>query len=121
MNPDNARTMIRYLAELVDGGDFTDIAMRDDVRFAGPLASANSADEYRALCRDVADTVSDVSVRTMVGDDTVVHVVYDVDTGLPGGPLLTSQTVEFVDGAFASVEVIFDAAATATRVVGGAS
>lgn len=39
-----------------------------------------------------------------------IHTVYDVDLGLPTGPLATSQTVTFVDGAFASVEVIFDAA-----------
>lgn len=110
MYADNVRTMEKYLAQLVKGGDFTDIPMRPDVRFTGPLASATRAEDYRSICQNFADTVRDVSVRTMVGDDDVVHVVYEVDMGLESGPLLTSQTVEFIDGAFSSVEVIFDAA-----------
>lgn len=52
-----------------------------------------------------------------MGDDDVVHAVYDVDLGLAGGALPTSQTVEFVDGAFSRVDVIYDAAA----IVGAAS
>ncbi len=106
----NIATMERYLAELLAGGDFTDIPMRDDVRFTGPLASASRAQEYRVICQDFAGAVRGVSVRTLVGDDDVIHVVYDVDMGLDSGPLLTSQTVEFTNGAFATVEVIFDAA-----------
>lgn len=111
MYRDHVETMERYFAELVSGGDFADIAMLDDVRFTGPLASASTADEYRSICRGFAESVDDIAVRTLVGDDDVIHAVYDVDMGLPSGPLTTSQTVEFVDGAFASVEVIFDAAA----------
>lgn len=107
----NAATMKRYLDQLVKGGDFADIPMRDDVRFTGPLASSTSADEYRSICEDFAGVVNGVSVRSMVGDADVVHAVYDLDMGLPSGPLPTSQTIGFVDGAFASVEVIFDAAA----------
>lgn len=110
MYADNARTMTMHLTELEAGGDFTDIPMRDDVRFTGPLASASRAQDYREICQDVAASVRAVSVRTMVGNDDVVHLVYDVDMGLDSGPLVTSQTVTFVDGAFASVDVIFDAA-----------
>lgn len=106
----NAATMKRYLTQLVEGGDFAGIPLRPDVRFTGPLASATTADEYRSICEDFAHSVHGISIRTMVGDDDVVHLVHDVDMGLPSGPLLTSQTVEFVDGAFASVDVIFDAA-----------
>lgn len=107
----NAATMRRYLDQLVEGGDFADIPMRDDVRFTGPLASSATAVEYRSICEGFADAVRAVSVRTMVGNDDVIHVVYDLDMGLAGGPLPTSQTVEFIDGAFSTVEVIFDAAA----------
>ncbi len=117
MYESNAATMRRYLDKLVEGGDFADIPMRDDVRFTGPLASSTTAVEYRSICEGFADGVRAVSVRTMVGNDDVVHVVYDVDMGLAAGPLPTSQTVEFVDGEFSTVEVIFDAAA----IVGAAS
>lgn len=113
MHAENATTMERYLTQLVAGGDFTDIPMLGDVRFTGPLASASTAQEYRSICQDFADAVRDISVVTMVGNERVIHVVYDVDLGLPTGPLRTSQTVEFHDGAFASVEVIFDAAVIA--------
>lgn len=113
MFADNAKTMERYLAQLATSGDFSDIPMREDVRFTGQLASATSAEEYRSICRDFAGAVRKVSLSALVGDDSVIHAVYDVDLGLPTGPLRTSQTVEFVDGAFASVEVIFDAAAIA--------
>lgn len=106
----NTATMKQYFAELVSGGDFSDIPMRDDLRFRGPLATSDTAVEYRAVCQEFAGLVTDLSLRTLVGDDGVIHAVYDVDMGLPSGPLATSQTVEFVDGQFASVEVIFDAA-----------
>lgn len=115
MNEENTATMKRYLAELVNNGDFTDIPMQDDVRFKGPLATSSSAEEYRVICQELAHSVAGVSLRTLVGDDSVIHAVYDLDMGLPSGPLATSQTVEFVDGHFASVEVIFDAAVI-TRV-----
>ncbi len=110
MHEANSTTVRRYLAELASGGDFADIPMRDDLRFEGPLATSDTADEYRAICRDFATSVADVSLRTLVGDDRVIHAVYDLDMGLPNGPLATSQTIEFVDGRLASVEVIFDAA-----------
>ena len=110
MYEENATTVRRYLAELVNGGDFAGIPMRDDLRFRGPLATSDTAGEYRATCRDFATSVADVSLRTLVGDDRVIHAVYDLDMGLPGGPLATSQTIEFSDGQFATVEVIFDAA-----------
>lgn len=114
MYADNVQTMKHYLAQLVLGGDFADIPMRQDVCFTGPLASATGAEDYRAICQDFADSVEDIQMHTLVGDDEVVHVVYNVDMGLPNGPLRTSQTVTFVDGAFASVDVIFD-----TALVGG--
>ena len=107
----NVATMRRYLEQLVEGGDFTDIPMRDDVRFTGPRASSVTAVEYRSICGGFADAVRAMSIRTMVGNDDVIHVVFDLDMGLAGGPLPTSQTVEFIDGAFSTVEVIFDAAA----------
>lgn len=107
----NAVTMTKYLAELERGGDFVDIPMRDDVRFTGPLASSRSATDYREICRNFAQAVRGLSLRAMVGDDEVIHVIYDVDLRLRGGPLATAQTVQFVDGAIASVDVIFDAAA----------
>ena len=110
MNEENTATMRRYLAELVSSGDFADIPMRDDLRFSGPLASADTADEYRAISHDFSNSVRDISLRTLVANDSVAHAVYDVDMGLASGPLATSQTVEFIDGRFASVEVIFDAA-----------
>lgn len=109
----NVRAMEGFLTQMVEGGDFTDVAMRDDLRFVGPLASATGAEEYRSICRGFAEVVRGIWVRTMVGDGDVVHVVYDVDMGLESGPLPTSQTVEFIDGAFAVVHVIFDAAAIA--------
>ena len=113
----NAAVVDRYLEELVEGGDFTDIPMRDDVRFRGPLVQADDATAYRAICADFADAVRSLAVRTRVGSDDVVHVVYDVDMGLPDGPLPTSQTIRFEDGAMADVEVIFDAA----RIPGAAA
>ena len=111
MYASNAATMQTYLDQLVEGGDFANIPMCDDVRFVGPLTSSTTAAEYRSICEGLAEAVRGLSLRTMVGDGHVVHTVYDLDMGLAGGPLPTSQTVGFVDGAFASVEVIFDAAA----------
>ncbi len=107
----------RYLEQLVEGGDFTDIPMRADLRFRGPLAQADDAAGYRAICSDFADAVRDLAVRTRVGSEDVVHLVYDVDMGLPDGPLPTSQTIRFEAGAMADVEVIFDAA----RIPGAAA
>ena len=100
----------RYLEQLVEGGDFTDIPMRADLRFRGPLARAGDATTYRSICADFASAVANLTVRTRIGSGDVVHLVYDVDMGLPDGPLPTSQTIRFEEGAMADVEVIFDAA-----------
>lgn len=106
----NVQTMQRYLAELVEGGDFTDIPKSPDVFLTGPLSATTGAAKYRSICQGFAEAVRGLSVRTIAGDDDVIHAVYDVDMGLASGPLPTSQTVEFAGGAFVSVEVIFDAA-----------
>ena len=117
MQDKNTGTIKKYLSQLVTGGDFIDIPMDDDVQFTGPLSSASNAEDYRSILRAFAEGVRDITLRTMVGGDETVHLVYDVDMGLGTGPLLTSQTVSFRNGAFSSVEVIFDAAV----IPGGAS
>ncbi len=101
----------------VRGGDFDDVPMADDLRFRGPLASADSGEDYRAICRAFADAVRGIEVRTRVAADDVVHLVYDVDMSLPDGPLPTSQTIRFEDGRIVDVVVIFDA----YRITGAAS
>lgn len=111
MRDQNMETMKKYLSQLAGGGDFQGIPMDAHVHFTGPLASADTADDYRSILESFAEGVQGVTVRSMVGDDDTIHVVYDVDMGLRTGPLLTSQTVGFRDGAFSSVQVIFDAAA----------
>lgn len=107
----------RLLDRLVTGGDFDDVPMSDDLSFRGPLATARSAAEYRSICRQFADAVNGIEVRTRMCHGDTVHLVYDVDMGLPDGPLTTSQTIGFRGDAMTDVEVIFDAA----RVTGMAS
>ncbi len=103
-------TIERFLCQLVDGGDFTDVPMHPDLTFRGPLAATDDAAGYRAICAEFSSAVQAVEVRTLVQRDDVVHAVYDVDIGLPTGALATSQTVRFADGQMIDVEVIFDAA-----------
>lgn len=107
----------RFLAELIEGGDFTSIPMTERLRFRGPLAAADTAQEYRTICRGFAEAARSVELRERVGNDEVVHLIYDVDMALSAGPLATSQTIRFEDGKIVDVEVIFDAA----RVTGRAS
>ena len=117
MQPSHIDITERFLADLVEGGDFTSIPMSEQLRFRGPLATADTAQEYRAICRGFADTVRSLELREWVGTHDVVHMVYDVDLGLASGPLATSQTIRFEDGKMLEVEVIFDAA----RATGWAS
>lgn len=45
LHAQNAAVMRRFLADLVSGGDFADIPMRDDLRFEGPLATSNTSEK----------------------------------------------------------------------------
>ncbi len=107
----------RLVDGYVRGGDFADVPMAGDLHFRGPLASADTGEDYRAICTAFADAVRGIELRTRVAAGDVVHLVYDVDMGLADRPLPTSQTIRFEDGRIVDVVVIFDA----HRITGAAS
>lgn len=109
MNQNHDSIIDQYLEQLSNGGDFTDIPMTPTLSFTGPLSEAETADQYRQLCTKFAAQVKGLTMRTRASNQDTTHLTYDIDLGLPDGPIPTAQIIGFNNDAISNVEVIFDA------------
>lgn len=84
--------------------------LRDDLRFAGPLESFDTADAYVAAIKKLWGIVASVDVRHVSASGDEVVAIYDMATSTPAG---TQPVCEWygVDGdTIAWIRAIFDSA-----------
>jgi SnoaL-like domain len=65
-------------------GDFGDVPLADDFEFIGPVASFDSAEEYRAMAREAGQAVTTFAVRRQFVDGETVCSIVDWEMALPG-------------------------------------
>src|SRR5829696_3036845 len=79
------QTVARYYdAWQTKRGDMCDVPLADDFRFTGPVASFESAEDYRAMAREAGRAVTSFDVRRQFvegGDGVLDHRLGDVDPG----------------------------------------
>jgi ketosteroid isomerase-like protein len=91
-------------------GDFSDVPLADDFRFAGPVASFDSADAYRAMAREAGQAVTSFAVRRRFVDGDTVCSIVDWEMAIPGvEPMTAAELLEVRDGVIVRGELIYDA------------
>ena len=98
----------RYYREFASTGDFESVPMADDLRFCGPIHAYVDGDRYRTDCAELAASVRSLTIRHQYLDENSAHTVYDIDLGLPSGPIPSSETLTFADGVMVAADLIFD-------------
>jgi ketosteroid isomerase-like protein len=90
-------------------GDFSDVPLADDFRFAGPVASFDSADGFRAMAREAGPAVTSFTVRHQFVDGDRVCSIVDWEMSLPVAPMTAAEILEVEDGRIVRGELIYDA------------
>lgn len=93
-------------------GDFAGVPLADDFAFAGPVASFDSADGYRAMAAEAGRAVTSFAVRRQFVDGDVVCSIVDWEMAIPGtGRMTAAELLEVQDGIIVRGELIYDAEA----------
>jgi hypothetical protein len=93
-------------------GDFSDVPLAADFRFAGPVASFDSAEGYRAMALEAGQAVTSFDVRRQFVDGNTVCSIVDWEMALPGlGRMTSAELLDVVDGVIVRGELIYDAEA----------
>ena len=93
-------------------GDFSEVPLADDFEFAGPVASFDSAEGYRAMAREAGQAVTSFDVRRQFVDGNTVCSIVEWEMGLPGlGRMTAAELLEVDDGMIVRGELIYDAEA----------
>jgi hypothetical protein len=91
-------------------GDFSEVPLADDFRFTGPVASFESADDYRAMAREAGAAVTSFAVRRQFAEGGTVCSIVDWEMAIPGvGPMTAAELLEVEDGVIVRGELIYDA------------
>lgn len=98
----------RYYDDFADRGSFATVPMAESLRFRGPIHSYDDGDRYRRECVELAARVAGFEIRHQFVDGDRVHTVYDIDFGLPSGPIATSETLTYRDGVMVAADLIID-------------
>jgi ketosteroid isomerase-like protein len=83
--------------------------LHDDVSFAGPIDSFNSAEAYLGALEGLAQIVKAAEEQKVFVDGNDVCVVYDLVTNTPAGTAPTAEWYHIRNGKISAVRVFFDA------------
>jgi hypothetical protein len=91
-------------------GDFSEVPLAEDFQFAGPVASFDSAEGYRAMAREAGQAVTSFDLRRQFVDGNTVCSIVDWEMALPGvGRMTAAELLDIVDGVIVRGELIYDA------------
>jgi hypothetical protein len=91
-------------------GDFSDVPLAVDFEFAGPVATFDSAEGYRAMAREAGRAVTSFGVRRQFVDGNTVCSIIDWEMAIPGvGRMTSAELLVVVDGVIVRGELIYDA------------
>jgi hypothetical protein len=93
-------------------GDLSGVPLADDFRFAGPVASFDTAEGYREMARQAGQAVTSFEVRRQFVDGDTVCSIIDWEMAMPGvGRMTSAEVLEVENGVIVRGELIYDAEA----------
>ena len=90
-------------------GDMSEVPLADEFQFVGPVASFDTAEEYRAMASEAGKAITSFAVRRQFVDGDHVCSIIDWEMAIPGvGPMTSAELLEVVDGVIVRGELIYD-------------
>ena len=98
----------RYYGALRGEGGFDDVPMADGLTFRSPTGQIEGAVGFHTAVGGLATRVQGLEIRHQAVDRDCVLSVYDLDLGMPGGPIPMAEVLAVTGGEIADVELLFD-------------
>ena len=98
-----------YQGWINKNGDLSEVPIAPNFRFRGPVASFDSAEEYRAMAREAGKTVTKFTVRHQFVDGSQICSIIDWEMALPVAPMTSAELLEVGNGYLVRGELIYDA------------
>ncbi|HEX3976756.1 MAG TPA: nuclear transport factor 2 family protein [Solirubrobacteraceae bacterium] len=93
-------------------GDFSNVALAEDFKFIGPMASFETAAGYREMASQAGRAVTSFEVRRQFVDGNTVCSIIDWEMAMPGlGPMSSAELLEVENDVIVRGELIYDAEA----------
>ena len=93
-------------------GDLSDVPLADDFGFVGPVASFESAADYRAMAAQAGQAVTRFVVRRQFVEGNTVCSIIDWEMAVSGvGAMTAAELLDVEDGVIVRGELIYDAEA----------
>jgi hypothetical protein len=101
-----------YDAWRTRSGDMSGVALAEDFRFLGPVASFETAAGFREMAIRAGQAVTSFEVRRQFVDGNTVCSIVDWEMAMPGlGRMTAAELLDVEDGVIVRGELIYDAEA----------
>jgi hypothetical protein len=82
--------------------------MADDMKFAGPLAKCNNAEESMKGLQGLSSITTNIEIKHIWADDSDVITWYELYTSKTTEALIVCNWMHIIDGKIANMKVTFD-------------
>ena len=90
-------------------GDFSAVPLAPDFAFTGPVASFDTAENFRQMAAQAGPMMTRFTVRRQFADGDVVCSIIDWEMALPVAPMTAAELLTVRDGQLVTGELIYDA------------
>ena len=102
------RTVDQYYEGFTNGGDWSSVAMAENLEFESPMMTLQGADSFRQALAGLATQVKELNLRQQATKGDAVISVYDLDLG--AGPIPMAEVLTLAGNEIRRIELIFDKA-----------
>lgn len=98
-----------YAAWATKQGDMSDVPLADDISYVGPVATLDSAEDFRAMAANAGPLITSLRIRHQFTAGDLVVTVTDTEMALPIPTMTSAEILEIRDGQIVRGENIYDA------------
>ena len=99
-----------YYAAFHSTGSPAAIPMHENLTFSSPRFSLTGATAFKEALSTLFKRVQSLHITQQIHNDNTVLTFYQLDLGIPGGPIPMAERLQIDNGVIKTVELIFDSA-----------
>ena len=110
MNQSSINVANSYYAAFIGEHPLAELPMADNLTFVSPRFSLNSAASFRGALSELFKRVRSIKISDQFHDDETVLTFYQLDLGVPDGPIPMAERLRIQEGKITKVDLLFDSA-----------
>ena len=99
-----------YYGAFTGKNSIENVPMADDLRFVSPRMTLDGPEPFKDALRALFTRVNTLEITDKSVEKDVVLTFYNLDLGVPGGPIPMAEKLWIVDGELAEINLLFDSA-----------